>query len=384
MMSVDKMIEQVEHQSKIVSLKIENFMSIKNGLIEFDESNIISLCGYNDSGKSAITRLLEVMLYNAYSTDQVKFITDGEEYWLGELTFSDGVVYTRRKYVDGKSLWELTKGDKVLFTNKLPNGTYAAMGDTPEVVERYLGVIQDELTGEELNVRRNTDKLFLINTSGGDNYKILNSVLRSDVLSSASKSLNEDKNKLNAEVNEKTTIKGVLQEQYDSYDVAPKEELDEVHTYISNLEESKARVTRLSLLMEENQRKHSISLFDTLTPVDTSRLEDLQDIFDLASQKNIAIYDSVGKIETDRLSDLRNIMELSKKLTNTTFDKLDKVDVDRIKDLKQLADVLNIYLTTQKSYKRVSKQLNDTRNQLLKLSQENGLKVCHNCGSIVS
>ena len=164
MMSVDKMIEQVEHQSKIVSLKIENFMSIKNGLIEFDESNIISLCGYNDSGKSAITRLMEVMLYNAYSTDQVKFITDGEDYWLGELTFSDGVVYTRRKYADGKSLWELTKGDKVLFSNKLPNGTYAAMGDTPEVIERYLGVIQDELTGEELNVRRNTDKLFLTST----------------------------------------------------------------------------------------------------------------------------------------------------------------------------------------------------------------------------
>lgn len=383
-MSVDKMIEQVEHQSKIISLKIENFMSIKNGLIEFDDSNIISLCGYNDSGKSAITRLMEVMLYNAYSTDQVKFITDGEDYWLGELTFSDGVVYTRRKYADGKSLWELTKGDKILFSNKLPNGTYAAMGDTPEVIERYLGVIQDELTGEELNVRRNTDKLFLINTSGGDNYKILNSVLRSDVLSSASKSLNEDKNKLNAEVNEKTTVKAVLQEQYDSYDVAPKEELDDVQTFISHLEESKGRVTRLSLLMEENQRKHSISLYDSLTPVDTSRLEDLQDIFELANQKNIAIYDSVGKVETDRLAELRNIMELSKKQSNTTFDKLEKVDVDRIKDLKQLADVLNLYLAAEKSYKRVSKQLNDTRNQLLKLSQENGLKVCRNCGSIVS
>ena len=383
-MSVDKMIEQVEHQSKIISLKIENFMSIKNGLIEFDDSNIISLCGYNDSGKSAITRLMEVMLYNAYSTDQVKFITDGEDYWLGELTFSDGVVYTRRKYADGKSLWELTKGDKILFSNKLPNGTYAAMGDTPEVIERYLGVIQDELTGEELNVRRNTDKLFLINTSGGDNYKILNSVLRSDVLSSASKSLNEDKNKLNAEVNEKTTVKAVLQEQYDSYDVAPKEELDDVQTFISHLEESKGRVTRLSLLMEENQRKHSISLYDSLIPVDTSRLEDLQDIFELANQKNIAIYDSVGKVETDRLAELRNIMELSKKQSNTTFDKLEKVDVDRIKDLKQLADVLNLYLAAEKSYKRVSKQLNDTRNQLLKLSQENGLKVCRNCGSIVS
>ena len=66
MSNIDKMVEKKEHQSKIVSIKIENFMSIKNALLEFDESNIISLCGYNDSGKSAITRLLEVMFYNTY------------------------------------------------------------------------------------------------------------------------------------------------------------------------------------------------------------------------------------------------------------------------------------------------------------------------------
>ena len=52
------------------------------------------------------------------------------------------------------------------------------------------------------------------------------------------------------------------------------------------------------------------------------RKKSLQDIFELANQKNIAIYDSVGKVETDRLAELRNIMELSKKQSNTTFDKL--------------------------------------------------------------
>ena len=384
MSSVDKMVEKVEHQSKIISLKIENFMSIKNGLIEFDESNIISLCGYNDSGKSAITRLLEVMLYNAYSTDQVKFITDGEEYWSGVLTFSDGVVYTRRKYADGKSLWELTKGDTVLFTNKLANGTYAAMGDTPEIIEKYLGVIQDELTGEELNVRRNTDRLFLINTSGGDNYKILNSVLRSDVLSSASKSLNDDKNKLNAEVTEKTTVKSVLEEQFSSYDVAPKEELDEVREYISNLEESKGRVTRLSLLMEENQRKHSISVFDSLETVDVSRLVALRSIMDLEKQKGIAIYDSVGKVDVSRLLELQNIISLKSKITGVTFEKLNSVDVERLKALQNLGSYYNDYAQAQKSFKAVSMQLNETKQKLVSLSEQYGLKVCQNCGSVVS
>ena len=383
-MSVDKMVEKVEHQSKVVSLKVDNFMSIKNGLIEFDDSNIISLCGYNDSGKSAITRLLEVMLYNAYSTDQVKFITDGEEYWSGVLTFSDGVVYTRKKYADGKSLWELTKGDKVLFTNKLPNGTYAAMGDTPEVIERYLGVIQDELTGEELNVRRNTDKLFLINTSGGDNYKILNSVLRSDVLSSASKSLNEDKNKLNSEVNEKTTVKGVLEEQYNSYDVAPKEEIDDVKQYISNLEEAKGRITRLSLLMEENQKRHSISVYDSLDIVDVSRLVALQNIMDISSQKNVAIYDSLGKVDVSRLLELQHIISCAEKLRSATYEKLEPIDIEKLKDIRGIGELLNNLANVRKAYEVVSKQLNDTKGKLVDLSQKHNLKVCQNCGSIVS
>lgn len=383
-MSVDKMVEKVEHQSKVVSLKIENFMSIKEGLIEFDDSNIISLCGYNDSGKSAITRLLEVMFYNAYSTDQVKFITDGEEHWTGILTFSDGVVYTRRKYADGKSLWELSKGDTILFSNKLANGTYAAMGDTPEVIERYLGVIQDELTGEELNVRRNTDRLFLINTSGGDNYKILNSVLRSDVLSSASKALNEDKNKLSAEVNEKTTIKGVLQEQYDSYDVAPKEEIDDVKQYISNLEENKGRIVRLSALMEENQRKHSISLYDVLEPIDVSRLKELQGIMELATQKSSPIYDSLDTINLEKLMELKTIISYAEKLHTATYEELVPVDVNRLEVLKEIADSYNNLSNIQKAYDKVSDELEATKAKLLTLSQQYNLKVCHNCGSVVS
>ena len=383
-MAVDKMIEKEEHQSKIISLKIENFMSIKDGLIEFDDSNIISLCGYNDSGKSAITRLMEVMLYNAYSTDQVKFITDGEEYWSGILTFSDGVVYTRRKYADGKSLWELTKGDVVLFTNKLPNGTYAAMGDTPEVIERYLGVIQDELTGEELNVRRNTDKLFLINTSGGDNYKILNSVLRSDVLSSASKALNEDKNKLNAEVTEKKTIQTVLQEQHDAYDVAPDEEMDDVKKFISNLEENKGRIVRLSALMEENQKMHSITLYDVLEPVDTSRLSALKNIMDLSTQKNVPVYSPLDKIDLERLKELKTIISYAEKLHTATYEELTPIDIQRLEVLKGVADSFNTLSNIQKAYDKISAELDATKAKLVELSQKYNLKVCHNCGSVVS
>lgn len=409
----DKFFQEVEHQSKIVSLKIENFMSIKEAFIEFDDSNVISLCGYNDSGKSAITRLMEVMLYNSYTTDQVRFITDEEEYWLGELTFDDGVVYTRTKYSDGKSLWELKKNGKLLFSNRLQNGTLAAMSDIPDVIRQYLGVIEDELTEEKLNVRRNTDKLFLINTSGGDNYKILNTVLRSDVLASASKRLNDDKNKLNSEVNEKKTVVNVLSEQFESYDVAPKEEIDEVRDLIGNLEEVKGRIVRLTMLMEENQKKHEISVYEPLTSVDTSRLSELQSIIDfetqksvpvynevkaidssrlvdlqeimkLESQKSVPVYGKMASVEVDRLKDLQNIMALSQKVSGQTFDKLEKIDVDRLNLLKNLGEVFNVYIGTQKAFNETTQKLEMTKQKLAQLSQQYGLKVCGNCGSIVN
>lgn len=383
-MAEDKMVEKIEHQSKIVSLKIENFMSIKNGLIEFDENNIISLCGYNDSGKSAVTRLLEVMLYNSYVIDQVKFVTDEEDYWQGVLTFSDGVVYTRRKYKDGKSLWELSKGDKILFTNKLPNGTYAAMSDIPEVISKYLGVIQEELTGEELNVRRNTDKLFLINTSGGDNYKILNSVLRSDVLSSASKSLNDDKNKLKAEVDEKTTIKSVLQEQLETSDAAPQEEIDEVNKYISNLEEQSVRITSLSMIMDENKKKHSVFVFEELNPVDVSQIKDLRVIMEFFVQKNKSIYDSLTSVDIERIKELQNIMELSKKVKGSTYEELEPIDIERIKMLKNLGDFFTAYISAKKAYETTNSKLAETKNKLKMLSEQYNLKICKNCGSIVA
>ncbi|RKW48284.1 MAG: hypothetical protein D8B41_00145, partial [Porphyromonas sp.] len=57
-------------QSKIVSIELENFMAIKNAILTFDESNIINLKGYNDSGKSAITRALDVLFFNSYKNAQ--------------------------------------------------------------------------------------------------------------------------------------------------------------------------------------------------------------------------------------------------------------------------------------------------------------------------
>lgn len=50
-----------QYTSKLVAWEVWNFMSIKHGKVEFDERNIINIKGYNDSGKSAMLRALDVL-----------------------------------------------------------------------------------------------------------------------------------------------------------------------------------------------------------------------------------------------------------------------------------------------------------------------------------
>ena len=376
-----------DHRSKIVSLRIENFMSIKEATLEFDDSNIISLCGYNDSGKSAVTRLMEIMLYDAYPTEQVKFITDEEEYFKGVLTFDDGVVYTRYKFIDGRSCWELTKGDKMLYTNRLQNGTFAAMDGNPEPIEKYLGVVRDEQTGEKLNVRRNSDKLFLIATTGGDNYKILNSVLKSEVLAQATRNLTEDKNRLNNEVGELRTKNDVVQEQYDRIDVAPKDYIDDIKDGITSLNNKKGKWQILSTVLGQYQEKESIVLYDELHPVDVKRLQELQRIIALQQEKSAPVYAELDSSKVvkgvEKLKAMRNIMGLRQKLIGQSYPALESVDVGRLRKIMEVGNLYNtLYGITQK-YKECTDNLNRQREELTRLSQENGFKVCKNCGAIV-
>jgi len=378
--------ESKDHRSKIVSIHIENFMSIKEADITFDDRNIISLCGYNDSGKSATTRLLEVMLFNAYPKDQAKFITDGEDYWKGVLTFSDGVVYTRMKYADSKSFWEMKKDGKVVVTNKLPNGTFAALEGNPEIIEKYLGVLKEEVTQgkmEEINVRRNSDKLLLVQTGGGDNYKILNGVLKSEVLSQASAKLNEDKNKLSKDIDSKTTVKGVLQEQYEELEVAPEHHLDNLEEMIKVLESSNSRLSDLSNLMDSCSEYHSISIPDKVDGIDTSRLIDLHNIISSFKATKLSIYESLSAVSFDRLKELQNIIKLKKELKVDSYDELEKIDIERIKSILETCELFNTYSGVCKLMAETESKLKEAKDKLLQLSSQYNLKVCKNCGSIV-
>ena len=224
----------------------------------------------------------------------------------------------------------------------------------------------------------------MIGTSGGDNYKILNTILKSEVLSNASKSLNDDKNKLLKKIEEQETVKTVLTEQYEELEVAPEKHLNELDSFISDLSDNNFRLTQISAIMEECDKIHSVSVYDELDTVDTSRLMDLQAIVEYLDSSKGNLYPVLDSVEVERLKSLREIINLKNSLKVDTYAELQLVDVERMKALYELCELYNTYSGVLTALNNVKGKLSETKEKLVKLSEQYNLKVCKNCGSIVN
>ncbi len=385
-------------------------MSIGHAKMYFNDNNILSICGYNNVGKSATTRSMEIAFYNSYSSDQAKFIKDNEDYWQIRLEFDDGVIQDRYKYSDGKSVWEMYKDGKLVFSNRVGDSV-ASMQDIPEVVSDYLGVVRDDYTGEKLNVRRNTDKLFLINTTGGDNYKILNSILRSDVLAEASKKLAEDKNKLQAKMQSTRTACDTLKEESNGLDVVPKEVVDSLKGNIYNLKVSDTKYKDISSVRGKYSEYKDIVIYDELPLINTTKLKDVQKIAMLHKESSIVIPPKLNEVKIDRLREIstiksivkakdeviqpqvkevnldklkaiNNIVKLSKEVNEIVAPEAKEINLDKLKMLSNIRKIVSEYVKAVNDTNSIDAEYSDVTKKLQEFASQ-GYKICGNCGSAV-
>jgi energy-coupling factor transporter ATP-binding protein EcfA2 len=367
--------------NKLVAIEVENFMSIGQTRIEFDETGIINLCGYNDSGKSAITRALEVILYDGYSSDQVNFIMDDQDHFGIGLEFADGVSINKFKYANGKSVWEMMRNGEMLFTNRLANGV-AAMSDIPEVIANYLGVVKDEHTDEQLNVRRNTDKLFLINTTGGDNYKIINSVLRCDVLAESVKRMNEDRNKLQSEVSNLATSSATLKNELTVITVVDTNTLGTIEQGMKNLSVNKQRSEYLTAIGAQKEILDSFAVYDEVPMIDTDRLTSLMALQELKKSLEVPIYTECSVLDSSRLTALSEIIQLRQALDVSIPPEAPIIDVSRFNDVMTVGKAFNDLWNSTNSLNVTTAEHESVVVELTSLSTQYGFKICKACGTV--
>lgn len=397
----------------ITKLEIENFMSIGRAEIEFDESNIIDLCGYNDSGKSAVVRLLNIMLYFSYFREQAKFIKDGESYFKGVLHFSDGVEYEFKKLASGQSLLTLSKDNNILYSNT-SGSSIVSVSDIPKPIADYLGVVKDEVTGEKLNIRRCADRLFLIDTSGGDNYKILNVILQSDVLADTSSALNTDKNKLLTEISvlsnqisaiksESNAIHTVAEDKLDSLEEALKsfktkklvyKEVSQMENCIQIIENTiipdelpVISLEQFNILskMISLQEKTTISIPDELQVLSAERLSELNKIIGVQNRSNIFVPEQLIEVDSSRYDSIKRICGVSERLSKLSKEvgvEFKAIDATRYSQIDTIDALVQSVRSLSNDIKMNDNELSSKRDRLHILCKENNIACCPECGAV--
>lgn len=332
--------------SRLIAWEVINFMSIKTGRVEFDERNIVNLKGYNDSGKSAMLRALDVLFYNIKPASQVGFIHDNCDYFRIIAYFSDGVTILRDKYVNGQGLYEMYKDNKCIFSTK-SGKTLTKITRVPDVVQKYLGLTSHGTTN--LNSRSCYEKQLLCETTGSENYVILNETLKTEEISRAGEMLNTDKNLLGGEINSLGIEVDVLKKQYkESKGVSKKllDRLKEEDVTLSSLENSLDVLNFCGKLVTEYESVAIIPELPEMTGV-IERLNLLGDIkVSCDKLDTVKITPELPVLEGDvRLGLLDNLRTLGIELENIhIYDKLPTLN----KESEQVDLLLQIQSLAQK------------------------------------
>lgn len=325
--------------SKIKEVEVFNFMSFKHARLVFDETNILNLKGYNDSGKSAILRAVIVCLTDMYKRAQNKYIRYGADYFRVVVTFDDGISIMRDKYMNGQSLYEMYKDGKCIYTTKQGNRLTRIEG-VPKTISDYLGLCVTE--NGCLNYQSCSDRLLLVETTGSENYQELNSVLKSNEISRATALINSDRNEMNSKMiemeNEFNSNKAVLQSRsdVDDYIIGLVQEREEFSELIVGMEKDLEAIKGTLSAMKD------VKQIPEVPEIETGRLSDIERLVDTVGKlEKVQVLPKVDKIEIGRLSSVRGLAEMLSELSGVErIPKVEVVDVDRAKDIMSILETM--------------------------------------------
>lgn len=373
--------------ARLLWWSVENFMSVEKAKVDYDASNIINFKGYNDSGKSAMLMALRVLLTNYKPTKQVSFIQDGKEYFRILAGFEDGVLILRDKYINGQSLYEMYKDNKLVYTTKQDNGVLAKVTEVPEPIANYLGLLVDEDTC--INARSCFEKQIGVQTTGSENYKLFNNVLKSEEIARASGMLNTDKNSLLRDINavdtEITADKAILGESKN----LTKEIIDYLKEHDSVLDGEEVSKTTLENLNVIKTCIADIRIAPQVNEINTDRLSTIFDIDTVREElKTVKIAPELKEVPTNQLVELGKIKNLKTDLdTIKTIPEVNEIDAERCKALIRLSGSLQAISDIDATIKANDAEVVTLNAELKALNKElesQGVKmvICPRCGEM--
>lgn len=374
--------------SKITSVEVINFMSFKKAKVVFDETGIINLKGYNDSGKSAILRAIAVCLMDKYRSKHAKFIRHGEEYFRIVVSFDDGVSIIRDKYINGQSLYEVYKDGDCIFTTKQGNKLSKVDG-VPKPIQDYLGLCVTDST--YLNYQTNEEKLPVVDTTGSENYQMFHEVLRMEEIYRANNMINTDKNELGAQI---ASIEVELQREevlLERCGDVSEDFIREIEKLEDNAKATEKKKDSLIGISDAVARYDRIPVIPSIEKVSTDRLKSALAIGSIVSGiESVVSLPSIPKVSSERLSILEGIDNALNHLKGyVDIPEVPKVDSTLLVRSGKLSNLANTFQGTVKQAiqcRKVDEELSElkkTLNELVESARSQGIEFvkCDNCGS---
>lgn len=372
--------------SRLVSWEVYNFMAYTHAKCEFDENGIVTIKGYNDSGKSAMLQALNVLMFNIKANQQVGFIKDECDYFRVVAYFDDGIAILRDKYINGQSLYEMYKDGEVIFSTKQGKALTRISG-VPEPIEQYLGLISYD--GTCLNSRSCIEKQLLVQTTGSENYKLLNVILKSEELAVANQMLNDDKNKMLQDINATDSRLQSAKELAGVGTLLKEDLLIHLERMDKNCDDFDSMMSVLSSINSLSENLHQIVITPQISAVDCGQIDSLMKvkslINDLSSISTLPELKSLDSSNLDLLYSVKSILaELS---TIPELPLLNSINTDKLDTLGRIIDMNNSLVSLNKDVDEVDSRLVSLSEEMKKCAsqlQEFGKTVikCPNCGTI--
>lgn len=371
--------------SRISSVELINFMSFKQAKIVFDESGILNIKGYNDSGKSAILRALGVCLMDMHKRNQAKFIRHNEEYFRIVVTFEDGVSIIRDKYLNGQSLYEVYQNGNLVFTTKQGNKLSRIEG-VPQPIQDYLGLcVTDSVY---LNYQSCIDKLPVVDTTGSENYQMFHEVLRMEEIYRASNMINTDKNELGSRIVE---IENQIQRDevlYEKCGDVTQEFIDAVKVLEEESEKIDKQNKYLKSVVEVYSNYSSIKTTPKIEKVSTDRLRAVYGTRDiLTSLEGVKSLPKVENVDYSRYKDLLMLKKAVESVEGiVSHPEVERVDLSRRLAVNNVVSLFNDYAKIRKICSDIDSKLEKAKeeiNVIMESAREQGLDFikCDNCGT---
>lgn len=372
--------------SKIKSIEVKNFMVYEDAIINFDDSNIINIKGYNSGGKSTMLKAIAVCLMNMYPKAQGKFIRHGEDYFRIVVNFDDGVTIVKYKYIKGQSLYEVYKDEECIYSTKEGNRLTKVDG-VPKIIEDYLGLCV--VSTGCLNYQVRQDPLWLIETTGSENYASLNEILKTEEISKANALLNSDTNSLNSEI---ASTEASLQEaklslvDVEGYSIELLNSLEEKEYLCKTLSFRYKKLKEIKGILRE---LNSIKDIPEVKKIEINRVSAISEMNNISNEiANLKEYPSIEKIS---ISKLKDIVSLKKQLNqiskiSTEIPEVSVINYNAILNLKNIIDIVNDLKEVSSSISSLKKESAMCTNELKEIvseAEKKGIRFiqCENCGT---